>query len=1111
MKELEQRPDFQNNCEVVHVGKESYRTIFCQYRSVQEALQDTEGTNTGRKICISGKWKFCYCEEMTAQIGDFWEETYDDNDWDEITVPGSWQMQGYGIPIYTNTVYPFQEDSYHLKPPHIPIEKNSRGCFRTSFQLTENELREQVILRFNGVESAFYVWVNGQRVGFSQNSFSPAEFNITESVKEGSNILAVEVYRYCACSYLEDQDMWRMSGIFRDVFITFEPWVRIQDFQVRTYLDEEYKDAELNLQVKIMNGKPLPEEPCTIDAELYDGDKNVRVGSASGYTGMENPKWPVNTWRKEDLNRCGKLKDHPKFLYANTIRTVYLNAHIENPRKWSAEAPNLYLLILVLKDSRGRVLQVVKKKIGFRSIEVNNGQILINGQAIRFKGVNLHEFDPVNGRYVTKQRMIQDIRLLKRHNFNAVRCSHYPHDPAWYELCDEYGLYVMDECNLESHEISYKDDVLPGNDLRWTAACIDRAISCVSVSKNSPSVVVWSTSNEAGYGENLAMMAACIRSLDDTRLIHERQMSCIADMDSDTYSGISWIERKAKRDPGRPFILVEYGHAMGNAMGNFADYWETFEKYPNLCGGFIWEWMDHGILKRDESGNIRYLYGGDFGDSPNSKNFIIDGVVTPEREVTPKLLEIKRVQQYLDVSLADFAAGKIQIKNKHYHKNTSYLSAVWSVERDGIKILEGEIGHLDIEPGAAKEYIVPWKNINFTEPGEYFFNISFILKESCLWADSGYPVAACQLKLKQTEHPLPETGQKGNIRMEENEKSFTVLAGDAGYCFSKTTGCIESIMVNGTELLDQDSCSGLSFHAFRAFTDNDSHSDVTLAENGWEKIGLNSLRTEVHTIKCIRAENEKIEIAVHLTHFCRNEAGFEQYTVYTVKADGEMQMKNLLQPYGDLNCLPKLGFEAACSGEVKQVSWFGCGPHESYPDRKASADVSVYQMNPDEEILYYIMPQETGNHEEIRWVCAAVPDKEGVLISSNQLFCFTASHYQASELQKKQHREDLIPQKQIFLSIDYKQHGLGNASCGNETMHKYKLLPETVMFPIFIRPVKPGDEFTGYVRKQAEGTMPEEVFDIDKTRSIDCSKFIDVEEIMDPSDKEARKKAGYIL
>ncbi len=1107
MKTYTEKLDFWRDSEVLHLGKESYRSLFYQYRDVDEARADEDWSNEAYKTCISGQWKFFYCDDVNQSIDGFWEEEFEDDSWDEIPVPSSWQMLGYGIPIYTNKVYPFEEDDRKLCPPYVPEDKNSKGLYRTSFVLGAEQLKEQIILRFDGVETAFYVWVNGMKVGFSQNTFSPAEFNITEYVKEGKNTLAVEVYRYSACSFVEDQDMWRMSGIFRDVYLSFEPWVRIQDFQVRTYLDEAYRDATLDIYVKIMNNKRCPEEACTVEGTLYDSDGNQVGERFDGYTGMENPKWPVNTWRKDDVVRYKTMNDHPKYIFANTLRTVYLSTQVCSPEKWTAETPNLYTLLLTLKDHSGQVLQVVKKRIGFRSVEEKKGQILINGRPIRFKGVNIHEFDPKSGRYVTKERMIQDILLLKRHNFNAVRCSHYPHNTLWYELCDQYGLYVMDECNMESHEISFKDDVLPGNDFRWTAACIDRALSCVSVSKNSPSVVVWSTSNEAGYGENLAMMAACIRALDDTRLIHERQMSCIADMDSDTYSGIRWVERKLKRDPERMFILNEYGHAMGNAMGNFADYWEIFEKYPNMCGGFIWEWFDHGIERVDENQKTWYFYGGDFGDRPNTGNFIIDGVLSPERGITPKLLEVKRVQQYMAVQLLDDRCGRIRIVNKHNHRDSSYLAGSWTVERDGHVVLEGKLPELDIAAGESMECVLGWDKYDMSAPGEYFLNVRFVTRKETMWADSGYLLAECQLAVKKVPHEKPEA-ESACLNFQETEDAFVVDAGVARYRFDKKTGCLNSLKCWDQEMLVPNSEKGITLHAFRAFTDNDAHSRLTLAEDGWQKIGLDALQAEVKATKLLRQSREMAELAVHIHYTCKNDAGFEQYTVYTVDGDGQLQMKNLLQPWGALNCLPKLGFEAVCSEAVSQVSWFGRGPQENYPDRKTSADVSLYHMDPKEEVLYYEKPQEAGNHEDTRWLSVQNEEGNGMLVSCSRNFSFTASHYQVDDLQSAAHRAQLEPRKELFLSIDYGQHGLGNASCGNETMHKYKLLPETVPFHVFIKPWSRQMAVT-YVQNQPEGTMPEDVFAIDWSRSIDCSRFLDVEEIMDPSDVEARQRAGY--
>lgn len=1102
--------EFWRDCEVLHLGKESCRSLFYQYRSRQEAVSDREFENKDYKMCLNGMWKFNYCEDVGG-TEEFFREDFNDEQWDRIPVPGCWQMFGYGIPIYTNTVYPFQADSGKLAPPRIPEEKNSKGLYRTVFTLTESQLKEQIILRFDGVESAFYVWVNGELAGYSQNTFSPAEFNITKMVKPGTNTLAVEVYRYCACSFIEDQDMWRMSGIFRDVNLLFEPEVRIFDFQVRTYLDEDYKDADLNLYIKIRNDTPFQKGPYTVETALLDEEGNeVDGGCISGYTGNDNPKWPVNTWRKEDVNRYKKMTEHPKTILANCMRTIYLNARIKEPEKWTAETPYLYTLLLTLKDSDGKVMQVVKKRIGFRCIESKDGQILINGRPIRFKGVNIHEFHPERGRAVTKADMLHDILMLKRHNFNAMRCSHYPHNPLWYELCDQFGLYVMDECNLESHEISYKDDVLPGNDFRWTGACIDRAMACVGVSKNSPSVVVWSTSNEAGYGENIALMAACIRALDDTRLIHERQMCSVADMDSDTYSGIQWIERKAKRDPKRPFILNEYGHAMGNSMGNFADYWETFEQYPNLCGGFIWEWFDHGILKTDDYGNKRYLYGGDFGDSPNSGNFIIDGVLTPEREATPKLLEVKRVQQYMKVKLIDGVQGRIEIENCYYHADASFLTARWQVEQNGLKVLEGTLEELNLLPGTKQEYDLGFRPSLFEKTGEYFLNIEFVLKEAQIWAPKGYEAASCQLFLCRTSGSFPaRTKGDGSLDVRETEDEIKVTAGLASYRFGKRSGCLEGLQAHGRDFLLQE--EGLKFEAYRAPTDNDAHSPVTLSENGWDRIGLSAPDTRTESIRLVRNDENLAEIAVHLNHICKNGAGFRQYTIYSIDRSGILQMKNVIQPYGDLNCLPKLGFLAVCEEDVKEITWYGRGPQESYPDRKCSADISRYHMDVEEEKLFYVMPQESGNHEDTRWLYAGDGNGRGVFITSDHPFCFTATRYSARQLAGALHREDLIPEKKTFLSLDYRQHGLGNASCGNGTMHQYKLLPKTVSFNLLFSPCELGDQTFETPQYPVMGALPETVFNIDPSLSIDCSKFIDEEEITDPSDKENRLKAGYIM
>ena len=1103
--------------DTVQLGKEAYRSGFAAYPSREAALADKSPADASHRQCLSGDWKFRYLADVNEELPGFFNVDYDDSGWDTIPVPGCWQLFGYGIPIYTNTVYPFNAERRTLHPPHIPDDKNSKGLYRTRFSLTAVHAEEQVILHFQGVESAFYVWINGHAVGFSQNTFSPAEFNITEYLREGENVLAVAVYRYCACSYIEDQDMWRMSGIFRDVYLLKEPDVRIFDFAVHTRLDPEYKDSRLEVRVKVMNNRPVFAEAHTVEMDLLDPDGQP-VGPtplAGGFTGMNNPDWPVNSWRVGDSFAPAPVQSK-KFLYPGIMRTVYLAAQVENPRKWTAETPHLYTLLLTLRDENGQIVQVVKRRIGFRSITTENGVIYINGRPIKFKGVNIHEFHPEKGRAVDREWMLRDIVLLKQHNFNAVRCSHYPHHPLWYELCDEYGLYVMDECNLESHEISYKDDVLPGNDLRWTAACIDRAAGCVGVNKNSPSVVVWSTSNEAGYGENIALMASYLRTMDDTRLIHERQMCAIADMESDTYPGIDWVKRRAELRPDFPFILNEYAHAMGNAMGNFADYWELFEHYPVLGGGFIWEWCDHGILTTDKDGKPFSAYGGDFGDQPNSGNFIFDGIVPADRRITPKLLEVKRVQQPVKVAALAAKQGRIEIRNRYYHENLNGLYAAWTVERNGRVLCEGAITDLDIAPQETRRYDLAFPETLCEAPGEYFLTLRFCLKEATSWAGQDYELARCQLPVTAIPMPAAKPDVGGAVLRVTETETAVHLSGDRFACgFSRESGELCSYQLGGRRLFSTG--EGIQFgprlNVFRAFTDNDAHSPATLGALGWEKIGLHELTRTGVTLRLIRQEKTHAVLAVSVTYQCKGgDAGFNQYTAYTVFADGRICMRNTLQPFGKLGNLPRLGFTKTLDEAFEQVRWFGRGPQESYPDRKSAADVSLYQRGISDEPEYYLFPQEMGSHEDTRWLEITTAEGRGLLISASRHFCFSASRYTDLDLHNAAHSEYLIPRKEAVLSLDYAQNGLGNASCGRDTMHKYKLLPETVDFDLLFQPVSAHDDAFARTAGIPDGAKaPGELFAIDRSLSIDCSKQFEDMELVDPSDREARIRAGYII
>lgn len=1105
--------------DILHVGKEAYHAEFQNFLTKEEALAGCfEDDTVGRqyRLSLNDEWNFKYCEDINEDCGYFVGRDYDDSQWDSIPVPGCWQLSGYGIPIYTNTKYPFNKESSTLVPPMIPDEKNCKGLYRYYFELPKLFDGKQVLLYFGGVESAFNVWVNGLYVGFSQNTFSPAEFNITPYLEPGENLLAVEVYRYCACSYLEDQDMWRMSGIIREVYLQAVPEVRIQDFQVKTLFDSNYRDASLEVKVKILNHQNAIADAHIAAMELYDknGKPVTMEGTTSGYTGMFNPDWPVDTWRITDAEAPAKFKaairEHPKGIHGNTMRTVYLRGEIHAPGQWTAETPELYTLLITLTNEGGEVIHVVTKRIGFRTVETINGAICINGKPIKLKGVNLHEFHPRKGRVLSREWMEQDIKLMKQHNLNAVRCAHYPHHPQFYELCDEYGIYVMDECNLETHEIGYKDDVLPGNDMRWMNACMDRVSSMLRVNGNSPSVIIWSMSNEAGYGENLALMAAYARVIDGTRLIHERQMCSIADMDSDTYSGITWIEEKRKRDPGRPFILNEYSHAMGNAMGNLKDYWVLFERYDNLAGGFLWEWCDQGLCKEDETGRVIYAYGGDFGDDPNSGNFIIDGVTTSERDVTPKLLEVKRVHQYVDCGFCNPERGIIWIKNKYFHSTLEHLSLVWTVERNGSVIKSGTVRRLEIKAQQCGEIQLDIRMSDYVEPGEYFLNVLFVLKEKTAYADAGYELGRTQLFLKKVVEDTAGRSMDVQIWLRENAASITIGSKELELTVSRQTGDIEEFLIDGRNVTDEKE-PGIRFNFMRTLTDNDLHSPSWLSENGWQALDLQHPVCRVRSVDVIRGREDgnAPDIAIHKTYQLREESGIEVYTVISMPSATACQIRNYIQPYGKIQCLPKIGYTMVCDEAFNRVEWYGKGPQENYCDRQAAAWVSRFEETLPDYRMYYERPQEHGNHEGTRWVAMMDKQRKGFLVSSERLFCHTAIPYTVSEMNAADHKEELGEGRRFVLSIDYAQNGLGNASCGNDCMPEYRLFPNAVEFDFVIQAVNGSTDLFCCENHRFAGTMPEHIFEIEKGKNIDGLGIISEENIVDPSDREAREKAGF--
>jgi beta-galactosidase len=713
-------PDWENP-EMIGRNKEPPHCTLIPYPDTATALKATCEASPFYKS-LNGSWKFNWVRKPADRPMDFYRPNYDVADWDDIAVPSNWELKGYGIPIYTNVTHPFYPENPN--PPHIPHDYNPVGSYRTEFTVPDNWKGRQIFLHFDGVKSAFYLWLNGKKVGYSQGSMTPAEFNITKYLRKGKNTLAAEVYRWCDASYVEDQDTWRLSGIYRDVYLFSTPAVHLRDFFVRCDLDEQYRDATLKVTAKFKNYSDSSTDAHTLEVTLLDDDGNA-VGTD-----------PLMVTRVKGM--AGGHK-----------RVVNLEAKLDNPRKWTAETPNLYTVLLTLKNPKGKVIEVERCNFGFREVEIKDAQLFVNGVSIKVKGVNRHEHDPDYGFTVPISRMIQDIKLIKQANMNMVRTSHYPNAPVWYELCDKYGIYLMDEANMESHAISYGLNRLPGSDPKWRAASVDRMASVVERDKNHASVIFWSLGNEAGHGDNIKAMAEYARKNDPTRLLQCRQMNSAVDTDNLSYQTVEWCINWTKENPDRPYLMEEYAYARGNAVGNLQEYQTAIETHKNFVGALIWDWADKGLREFSPDGKMFWAYGGDYGPPgiPSDGTMICDGIVGSDRKPDPEYYEVKKVYQYIKAEPVDLAAGKVRVHNKYDFLGLDFVNIFWELTADGKVIQNGSLPKISLSPKQKQDVTVPFKKPLLKPGTEYWLKISFALAEDTLWADRGHVVAWDQFKV----------------------------------------------------------------------------------------------------------------------------------------------------------------------------------------------------------------------------------------------------------------------------------------------------------------------------------------------------------------------------
>jgi len=982
-------------------------------------------------MSLNGTWKFKWVGNPWDRPTEFHKVSYDVKNWDNINVPSNWQMQGYGTPIYVNVPYPFQKDCPKVTstPPKDFTNYKNRdpvGSYRREFSVPVEWLKREIFIHFDGVESAFYLWVNGRQVGYSQGSRTPAEFNVSKYLHSGQNMVAVQVFRWSDGSYMEDQDFWRLSGIYRDVYLFAAPQVHIRDFFVKTDLDEAYRDAVLSVDAEVINYDASKDARCSFKGVLFDGDGD-RILTVPG---------DKSTTR---IKPEGKA-------------SLRLSAKVPNPKKWSSEQPNLYRLVLVLEDPRGRIIETLSANVGFREVEVVDGRMEVNGKPIYIKGVNRHEHDPDTGHYVTRVSMIKDLELMKRYNINAVRTSHYPNTPLWYDLCDRYGIFLVDEANIESAPMGYGATSLAKKP-KWTKTHLARTQRMVERDKNHPSVIIWSLGNEAGRGRNFELTATWIKKRDPTRLVQyeKAKLKPYTDICCPMYWDVEDVCDYGRKGTKRPLILCEYAHAMGNAVGNLKEYWQAFETYRNAQGGFIWDWVDQGIRKKDAHGNMYWAYGGDFGDVPNSGDFCCNGLVLPDRRVPPKLMQVKKIYQNVAFEAKDILAGKVEITNKFFFRNLSDFEFRWALG-DGCTVLEsGSIKDLDIAPQQSKVIDIPFKQPKLRPGAEYWLRVSFHSKQDTLWAERGHEIAWEQFSVPfdvpAAERVENAKGQK--LKVTESDTQIALSGPNFEVSFSKTTGNMTSLRYSSEEILADAGCSaaGPVLNVCRAFTNNDRW----LARKV-KRAGLNEMKYELKELKVVNIGKDRAQVLAVIDCQAKGQVGFIHSCKYTIFANGIIKVENSVVPYGDVDVLAKLGVTMTIDGKFDRFRWYGRGPWENYVDRKECCDIGLYSSTVSEQYVPYVVPQETGNKTDVRYAALTDSDGKGFIVVCAKPYSVSALHYTEQDLADAKHINELKAREEVILDIDYGHTGLGNGSCGPKTLDKYVLRAKPSTFSFQIRP-----------------------------------------------------------
>lgn len=1036
LSQTSQREPWQNH-QVFAINKEQPHSTLFPFASEAAALINDK-QQSARYLSLNGLWKFHWMAAPYQEPKAFYENRFNDSGWDRIKVPGNWEVEGYGRPIYLDERYPFD-----TRWPDAPQKSNPVGLYRKEFNLPEQWQAHEVFLHVGAAKSSLEVWANGKFVGFSQGSKTPAEFNITQYLQSGSNLLSFRIRRWSDASYLESQDMLRISGIERDVFLVATPKQHIFDYYAKPTLNDDLSQGHLGLELTIKN---YAEESSSVIAEyqlLSANASSTPLLKGRQKVGIEN----------------------------NTEQKISFKGHFEKPALWSAETPNLYRLLISLKKSSGEVLEVISAHIGFRDIQIKNGQLLVNKKAITIRGVDRHETSPKTGHVVSKELMEQDIRLMKLHNINAVRTSHYPNDPYWYELTNKYGLYVVDEANIESHPLAIDSKTQLGNEMSWLPAHIDRVKRMFERDKNHPSIIIWSLGNEAGEGKIFEKTYQWLKQRDTSRPVQYEPagLESYTDIFAPMYPSIQKLEAYAKTKPNRPAIMIEYAHAMGNSVGNLKDYWQVIDRYPQLQGGFIWDWVDQSLEYINKNGAKYWAYGKDFHPTlPTDGNFLNNGLVDPNRVPHPHLYEVKKVYQPIYFSKFNLKQKSVTLHNRFDFTNAEKYLLRWKIEANGESYAQALQSIPSILPGKKKLIQLNLPKLPESSEKEFFITFEVIVDKPTPMLEAGHQIAFEQFQLPITVRDQSSNNKKKNTRITQTEdkSSLHLVSENIKVSFDKKTGWLNGYSIGGRQLIQ----SPLKINFWRPPTDNDLGNQMQSWAKVWQSAGENFVLQDL-------AVDKKAQSTTVSNTYVNQQIGATLTVSYQLKNTDELHLDVSLDlpANNDLPVLPKFGMQTILSGELQYMEWFGRGPHESYSDRKTGAAISLYRAPVIEQIHRYSRPQENANKTDVRWLVLKDSMGNGLKVVGDSPLSVSAWPYLQSDIDfiagqdGEESASGLVPvttkhgaevpiRNLVTLNIDHKQMGVGGDTSWGRPVHKqYQISPESMRYGFTLLPFQQED------------------------------------------------------